>query len=306
MNSSQPRHSKTTRWSRQLLNALATSARLNATAELLASAGVPVFPCVPGGKHPLTPHGFKDASTDRAAIASWWHDWPEANIGVPTGAAGGIDVVDVDVHRTGSGYAAIEHARRAGLMEGWAWLVRTPSGGLHAYFLRTDAHEQRSWQVPDRHVDFRGDGGYIIVPPSRVTGAEGASSSYRPIAIAEPRRLGPIDAASLRKFLDPPRPARPPGDMPVLGTRPEKLAAWVASRPEGGRNGGLFWAACRMAEEGHDLSTTTSLLGEAAYTAGLPEQEAMATIRSAFRTARRPGSATPPPHPQSAAKAVGL
>ena len=98
---------------------------------------------------------------------------------------------------------------------------------------------------------------------------------------------------------------RPPTDLPAIGSRPDKLVGWVASRPEGGRNGGLFWAACRMAEEGHDLSTTTSLLGEAAYAAGLPEREAMATIRSAYRIASRLGSASPP-RPTNAVEAVGL
>ena len=207
--------------------------------------------------------------------------------------------------QTGSGFAAFEHARRAGFVEGWAWLVRTPSGGLHAYFLRTSEREQRSWQVPSKHIDFRGDGGYIIVPPSRVTGEDGVTRSYQQIAVAEHHNPWPVDANGLRGFLDPPRPMRPPTDIPAVGARPDKLAAWVASRPEGGRNGGLFWAACRMAEEGHDLSTTTSLLGEAAYAAGLPEREAMATIRSAYRIATRLGPANQP-RPTQAVEAVGL
>lgn len=58
-------------------------------------AGVRVFPCAPGAKHPLTTHGFTDATTDQRRIARWWDRWPEANIGVPTGN-GGADVVDVD------------------------------------------------------------------------------------------------------------------------------------------------------------------------------------------------------------------
>lgn len=293
------------RWSPQLLNDIASAPNLASAAEHLGASAIPVFPCVPGGKRPLTPHGFQDASADLGVIDSWWRRQPDANIGVPTGAAGGIDVVDVDVHETGSGYAAFEHARRAGFVEGWAWMVRTPSGGLHAYFLRTDQRQQRSWQVPGKHIDFRGDGGYIIVPPSQVTGDDGISHSYQQIAVAEDRRPGPIDAAGLRGFLDPPRPMRPPPDLPAVGARPDKLAAWVASRPEGARNGGLFWAACRMAEEGHDLSTTTSLLGEAAYAAGLPERETMSTIRSAYRIARRLGPVTVP-RPTNAVEAVGL
>ncbi len=305
MNHLQPQRAATARWSPQLLHAIVDGPDLATGAKTLGASGIPVFPCVPGDKRPLIAHGFRDASADGEVIKSWWRRWPDANIGVPTGSAGGIDVVDVDVHTAGSGFASFEHARRAGFVEGWAWLVRTPSGGLHAYFLRTNENEQRSWQVPSKHIDFRGDGGYIIVPPSRVTGEDGIARSYRQIAVAEHHRCWPIDADGLRGFLDPPRPMRPPNDPPAIGSRPEKLAAWVASRPEGGRNGGLFWAACRMADEGHDLSTTTSQLGEAAYAAGLPEREALATIRSAYRIASRLGQATSA-RPTSAVDAVGL
>ena len=305
MNQLHQQQAATVRWSPRLIHDIVNAPDLATAAGRLGASGVPVFPCVPGGKRPLTAHGFQDASADLGVINFWWRREPDANIGVPTGAAGGIDVVDVDVHQTGSGFAAFEHARRAGFVERWAWLVRTPSGGLHAYFHHTDKHEQRSWQVPNKHIDFRGDGGYIIVPPSRVTHDDGVTRSYLQVAVAEHRTPGPVDAAGLRAFLDPPRPIRSPTDIPVVGARPDKLAAWVASRPEGGRNGGLYWAACRMAEEGHDLSTTTSLLGEAAYAAGLPPQEAIATIRSAYRIASRLGPWNEL-RPTNAVEAVGL
>jgi hypothetical protein len=275
------------------------------TAVMLARAGIPVFPCAAGGKQPLTTHGFQDASSDAAQVTAWWRRWPDANLGMPTGRPSGVDVVDIDVHPAGSGFAAFERARAGGYVDGWAWLVRTPSGGVHAYFLRSESGVQRSWQVPKAHIDFRGDGGYIIVPPSRVTGEDGVTRSYQPIAVAEHHNPWSVDANGLRGFLDPPRPMRPPTDIPAVGAHPDKLAAWVASRPEGGRNGGLFWAACRMAEEGHDLSTTTSLLGEAAYAVGLPEREAIATIRSAYRIASRLGPANQP-RPTQAVEAVGL
>lgn len=40
-------------------------------AGVLAASGLPVFPCVPGGKRPLTSHGFHEASTDLSQVAAW-------------------------------------------------------------------------------------------------------------------------------------------------------------------------------------------------------------------------------------------
>ncbi|WP_246000328.1 bifunctional DNA primase/polymerase [Nocardioides pocheonensis] len=299
MNDSAPMNVPPPRWSPRLAKALSGVADLATASVLLARHDVPVFPCAPGGKQPLTAHGFHDATADVAAVHEWWRRWPDANLGVPTGTASGVDVVDVDVHTMGSGFAAFERARGAGVANGWAWLVRTPSGGVHAYFLRRTAEVQRSWQVPSQHVDFRGDGGYIVAPPSRVTRASGQSRAYELIAIGQ-HQGGPVDSRQLREFLEPPRPTGPPAGMPAVGARPDKLAAWVASRPEGARNHGLFWAACRMVEDGHPFDTTASVLGEAAQAAGLPEREATTTVRSAYRIACRLGTAPGPTRPVEA------
>lgn len=305
MNHTTPRQYGTSRWTQQLPLDLSESPDLATAAMMLARTGTPIFPCAPGGKHPLTKRGFHDASADPARVESWWGDRPDANIGMPTGLPSGVDVVDVDVHSGGNGFSAFELARSAGLTNDWAWLVRTPSGGLHAYFLHPDPHEQRSWHVPSKHVDFRGDGGYIIVPPSRIASAAGESRSYKPIAIGQ-HQPGSVDAARLRRFLDPPRPTSPPADLRAIGSRPEKLADWVASRPEGARNHGLFWAACRMVEAGHGFNSTAALLGDAARSTGLDDREALTTIRSAFRVTSRPGRAAPTTPPATAAEAVGL
>jgi hypothetical protein len=48
------------------------------------------------GKHPRCPGGFKNATTDEARIVAWRDRWPEANIGIATGRAGGLLVLDVD------------------------------------------------------------------------------------------------------------------------------------------------------------------------------------------------------------------
>ena len=81
----------------------ATASDLPTAAFTFAGAGIPVFPCVPGGKQPLTTRGFHDASANPAQVTAWWRHWPDASLGLPTGAASGVDVVDVDVHPDDSG-----------------------------------------------------------------------------------------------------------------------------------------------------------------------------------------------------------
>lgn len=52
--------------------------------------------CEHPGKHPHTDHGFKDATKDTDVIRQWWTQWPDANIGIATGAVSGIVIVDID------------------------------------------------------------------------------------------------------------------------------------------------------------------------------------------------------------------
>ena len=253
-------------------------------AGVLAASGLPVFPCVPGGKRPLTPHGFHDASTDPRQVASWWRRWPTANIGLPTGSASGVEVVDVDRKGSGTGFPAFERARRAGMADGWVALVRTPSGGAHFYYPADPARPQSSWQAAPARIDFRGEGGYVIVPPSVVV-TDDLRAGYA--LIGEPHHaVAPVDATALRNLIDP----HPASSMPrALGVirdgDAERLAVWVAARGEGERNRGLFWAACRLAEAGVSPVVALDSLGPAAENAGLPPREVAVTIHSAYRAA---------------------
>ncbi|MGH3974703.1 MAG: bifunctional DNA primase/polymerase [Pseudonocardiaceae bacterium] len=282
------------RWATSAIKNAAEAGHLPTAAATLAKAGIPVFPCVPGSKQPLTAHGFQSASADASQVNRWWRRAPEANVGIPTGAASGLVVVDVDIHRSGDGFRAFSTAMEFGLTQRWAWMVRTPSGGMHAYFAATPGVEQRNWSLPSRHIDFRGDGGYIVAPPSRVATSGGTERPYSLVGFGH--RPGTVDSVALNHHLaPPPPPQRAPSTLPVMGSSPERLAAWVARRPEGARNGGLFWAACRMAEGGHDFSQAARILGDAASTAGLPDVEAFKTIKSAYNTARRLGPTTTAP-----------
>lgn len=279
-------------WTVSTMQRVAAEPTLAGAAIHYANLGIPVFPCVPGGKQPLTPNGFLDATSSARVVHQWWQRTPDANIGLPTGARSGILVVDIDVHAGGSGFAPFERARSEGLALHWGWMVRTPSGGVHAYYPSVPDQEQRSWQVPSAHVDFRGDGGYVIAPPSRIE-VGGAIRTYDVIAVTtQPAK--PVDAVRLRQFLEPPRPKPlgPPSGLPPTRCRPEALARVVALTPEGGRNRALFWATCRVAEDGQSHANAVSYLMPAAQYAGLPDREIESTIDSAFRIASRlrPGS----------------
>ncbi len=249
----------------------------------LAAAGVPVFPCVPGEKRPLTRHGFQEASVDPAQVAAWWRRWPSANIGIPTGAPSGVDVVDLDRKPDGNGFGAFSRARRAGLVDGWVAVVRTPSGGAHFYYPADPDRPQPSWQAAAARVDFRGTGGYVIVPPSTVTTDHGPAM-YSATAVGD-RAPIPLDAAALRDFFDPrPEPVVHRARGPVRSEDAKRLADWVGIRAVGERNRGLFWASCRLAEAGLSLPEMVDALAPAGERVGLPPREVVTTIRSAYRT----------------------
>ncbi|MDF1490208.1 bifunctional DNA primase/polymerase [Tessaracoccus caeni] len=279
------------------------SPHLAVAARSLAAAGVPVFPCLVEGKRPLTRRGFLDASSDPEQVAAWWSRTPNANIGIPTGAASGVVVVDVDVHGPRDGRVAYQRATDAGLVDGAGLLVRTPTGGAHVYFPATPGREQRSWQAADVGVDFRGDGGYIIAPPSRRI-IDGNVRRYEVADIAA-HSVGTVDAARLRDFLDP-RPVVPPrAEGTAMVVDGKRLAAWVAGRGEGERNRGLFWAACRLAENGVSPSDALDALGAAAQSAGLGDREITTTVRSAYRATQPASGATSIDRTQSAERWFG-
>lgn len=275
-----------------------------AVASKLASVNVPLFPVWSGSKRPVTRHGFHDASTDIDQIEAWWSSTPDASLAIPTGQAAGVVVVDVDVHGRVNGYEAATRTKRAGLLSGWELMVRTPSGGMHLYYPATDAAEQRSWQSANSGIDFRGDGGYIIIPPSaRMIGNH--LERYTVERVNHGFTSG-IDAEQLREFLEarPDRPRRvPTGER---GMEVGRLTAWVSRLQEGERNHGLFWAACKMAEHNIPSNTALDALAAAGGSAGLAEREILTTVRSAYRTvhgapAREPSAAAvssldrPPP-----------
>jgi Bifunctional DNA primase/polymerase, N-terminal/Primase C terminal 1 (PriCT-1) len=140
---------------------MSTARDMPAAALWYAAHGIPVFPCKPRGKEPLTPHGFKDATIDHAIISEWWTRWPDANIGMPTGALSKRLVIDVDP-RNGGEESLAELLATYGPFPRTAEQA-TGGGGRHIVFQHPGGPIPKTL-APG--IDFKGDGGYIIVSPS--------------------------------------------------------------------------------------------------------------------------------------------
>jgi len=156
-----------------------------------------------GAKSPYGGKGLKDATRDEQRVNSWWKQHPGAVIGVALGdpacGTGGIFVVDFDPRTeevTDSETGEVTATRDFTLAEMKAELEaqigvplpptltsRTPSGGVHLWFRmpkgdKGEAPGNRGC-LP-RHVDVRGKGGYVVVPPSKLAAdAEGNRPEYR-------------------------------------------------------------------------------------------------------------------------------
>ncbi len=170
-----------------------------------AAAGYPVFQCRPD-KRPATRHGWKDATTDPATIRDQWRSNTRHLLGVPTA---GFVVIDLDVRPDRSppidGLASWRDLGGDDPRNGGLAVVRTPTGGLHLWFDPVGEPVRNSAGKLGPGVDVRGDGGYVIVPPSRTE-----HGSYRWLSL--PPCLPPLPGW-LRSALTSPHKAhslRPP------------------------------------------------------------------------------------------------
>lgn len=114
------------------------------------------------GKHPWLRHGLKEASADPGDARIWWNRWPAANIGVRTGEISGIWVLDIDPRNGGDDALAdlvLEHGELPPTLQ-----VATGGGGVHYYF-KAPAGGVTCGKLVEG-VDIKGEGGYVVAPPS--------------------------------------------------------------------------------------------------------------------------------------------
>jgi len=246
-----------------------------------AARGWPVFPLKPGGKEPVIPkreggQGYLDATTDPSRITAWWNRWPDANIGIRTGEQSGILTLDVDHPAS---LEALE-ADQGKLPE--TRTHATGSGGMHYLFSYPQTGERfgnSSGTLP-HGLDVRGEGGYIVAPPSRTT---------RLYEVLDPPPLSDPPEWFLQAIREPQRSSV----EEVVGrptTRGPELSATLDGPPipQGQRNKTLTRIAGTLHDGSRTLGELTSdLLGvnTARCTPPLPEVEVTKIATSIHRKA---------------------
>jgi predicted P-loop ATPase len=133
-----------------------------------AEAGLAVIPVNPKTKSPYTNHGSHDASRDPRQIDLWWQTFPDANVGIVTGQINaGLVVIDLDVD-SNKGIDGIAELREWEKSHGRlpdTWRAITGRGGAHLYYLAPGDDIRNHVKFLDC-IDVRGEGGYVVAPPS--------------------------------------------------------------------------------------------------------------------------------------------
>ena len=225
--------------------------------------------CSSPGKHPRTPHGLKDATTDKEVIEEWFHKWPHSNIGIVMGKQSGIFALDVDGV---DGVASLKNFL----------LPKTPyartGNGFHFLFNYPEDIDIRPKVKLLNGVDLRGDDSYIVAPPS--IHPKGVMYRWLTSPFDVPVEDPPSWLIDLIKE-DNKRKLR--ADI-YTGDRidPKKVLEGV---PEGMRNETLFRYACSLRARGVAREEALALVLQAAENCQppLPEKEARRVVDSAWR-----------------------
>ncbi|MFH1356626.1 MAG: DUF3987 domain-containing protein [bacterium] len=260
-----------------------------------AKKGKPVFPlhwitkegtcscgnpsCGSAGKHPITRCGFKDASTSITLIERRWEKWPNANIGIPTGKASNLVVLDIDP-RNGGDLSLEDLEDKYGKLPETVESL-TGGGGRHIIFKHPGYDIKCSANLLGKGLDIKADGGYIVVPPSNHISGKcyewelSSSPGQIPVAEAPDFLLKQLNIKSLVKT---------------------NIVQAINEIPDGCRNDSLFRLACSMRSRGFDENSIYLAIQNENKLKGTPpvdEKEIRAIVKSSLRY--KPSTSTDSP-----------
>lgn len=252
-----------------------------------AARGWPVFPChwmngdrcscgkdkCSAAKHPLTANGFKDATTDPAQIARWWAQCPAANVGVVTGAGSGVWVLDLDGPEAFAALAEFE--QQHGPLP--VTVTAKTGRGEHRYFACDDAHPVPT-SKPFAKADVKGEGGYVIAPPSN----HQSGVRYEWIHPPGQTAVAPAPDLLLARLRDGRKPSAPPAAVDPFGECVEYDLSNHPGVAEGGRHNTATRLIGRELARGTSPFEVLALANEWADRCNppMPRDEVFDTVRS--------------------------
>lgn len=263
-----------------------------------------------GGKHPLDGRWHERALRTESEVRETWAGRPGANVGIVTGAASGVWVLDVDPDNGG-------HAHLAALVAAYGVLpdtytVTTGSGGMHYYWSLPDWEPTNSRGRLPIGLDVRGWHGQVVAPPSASAKGPYRVGSSAPVAPAPAWLLDMI-----RPVAPTPPPSRderptfgPAGDDSDRGASYARAAVGGAltelgNAMQGERNDTAFRVACRLAElvnadwskldSDHVFEEYQTAASLANVDGTFSEREALDVLNKAIRHVAGRAAELPPP-----------
>src|SRR5882762_870880 len=249
-----------------------------------AQNGWPVFPLSPNAKSPLKgSNGHKNATLNYEQVQRWWSENPTANIAVATGSPSGLIVFDVDPQHGGhESFKKLE--KRYGPLP-QTRMSRTAHGGLHRFY----AYPSDGNRYPNAvelqglpGIDVRGDGGYVVLPPSKLYNRLSYIWGKTDIPIS-PAPVWLLEALTHQSQNE--KITQGGGVARVAGGKWVDRA--VEQAREGNRNQIGFHLACQLRDDGLSESQARDVMlsyvdqvgqGKTPYT----ENEALLSLKSAY------------------------
>jgi KaiC/GvpD/RAD55 family RecA-like ATPase len=240
------------------------------------------FPCKPQDKTPLV-RWADVATTEENMLSGWWDNNPSANIGIACGKRSGIVVLDVDTDH--DGYESLQ-----ALQDKYGRLPQTPisrtgSGGEHIIFAHPGIEIRNSAGKLGPGLDIRGDGGYIVAPPSRHPNGK----FYEWVVLPSQTPLAPMPEWMIELLKEHQFDTR----------QPETTNGKIIS---GGRNDALVKLAGSMRRKGFDEDQIFLALGDynrKKCEPALPDGEVLQIARSVVRYEPQDEIKVIPPLPNS-------
>ncbi len=206
--------------------------------------------CEHQGKHPSIKNGHKDATDDINIIKPYWEKHPDSNIGIATGKDSFV-VLDIDGKEGRKSLAALE--KQYGKLP---ITVTVITGNGKHYWFKSSVVVKNSTSKVGEKVDVRGNGGYIIAPPSN----HYSGQTYR---FQDGRGLGDVDIADVPEWLLDLMLVDKMNKIGLNTENPKNLPVKLTNSsviPLGQRNDTLFRFGCYLRSKDNEYNTIYSQL----------------------------------------------